>query len=31
MVIAGVSFWVDDPRAVAARIRREAESRVRPE
>jgi hypothetical protein len=31
MAIAGVSLWVDEPRQVATRIRREVESRVRPE
>ena len=31
MVVSGVSLWVDEPRLVAARIRREVESRVRPD
>jgi hypothetical protein len=29
MVVAGVSLWVDEPRVVAARIRRESEPQVR--
>jgi hypothetical protein len=29
MVVTGVSLWVDEPRAVAARIRREVEARAR--
>lgn len=29
MVVAGVSLWVDEPRVVAARIRRETEPQVR--